>query len=320
MTGKTFWALDASSRVVRGVTVLDRKSKPCGVVYIASESAAGVRTRMKGLRTEIGPLGGGFRLIGDAPNLTDVDDVLALTTTLQQLKDSMSGTDTPLGMVVLDTLSASIPGADENTAKDMSPVLTSLQAMATRLELLVLVIAHTGKDITQGLRGWSGLFANADGVIMLAEPVEMGPRTGVIQKVKDAQSGDAFAFELIPITVGYNEDGDEISTCIIGELEAPESTKKLPSQRLSPKQQLVLRAIRAEFESGTTEPVPVSPTVPPGTKGIQRDAAKRRAMEMGYREDDQKPESARRKLNVHLNDLLGKGFIRCEGELLWPIR
>lgn len=224
MSGKSFWTLDALARVCRGEPVLGHKSKAAGVLYIASEGASGVRNRITGLRSRIGKLNGGFRFIGQAPDLTDPEDVAALRDAINDVKAEQEAAGLPLGIVAIDTLSASIPGADENSAKDMSPVLQALQSMATDLGLLVVVIAHTGKDEQRGLRGWSGLLANADGLIMLESP-EGTTRVGNVVKVKDGEAGARFAFSLERLVIGHDEDGDEISTCVINDEDAPAKPK-----------------------------------------------------------------------------------------------
>lgn len=224
MAGKSFWVLDALARVRRGEPVLGRKSVASGVVYVAAESAAGVRKRVAGLRSVIGKFGGGFDLIGQAPNLTDPEDVEDLKAVLYQAKAAQAATGIELGVVCIDTLSAAIPGADENNAKDMSPVLTALQALAVELGVLVLIVAHTGKDEGRGLRGWSGLLANADGLVMLESP-EGETRIGSVVKVKDGKSGDRFAFALREVQLGSDDDGDPVTTCVVEPADAPERQK-----------------------------------------------------------------------------------------------
>ncbi len=224
MSGKSFWTLDALAKVCRGEPVLGRKSVPAGTLYIAAEGAHGVRKRIKALRSKIGELGGAFQFIGQAPNLRDADDVADLSAVIEQAREGMTERGFELGVVAIDTLSASIPGADENSAADMSPVLHALQTMAAEKGLLVLMIAHTGKDETRGLRGWSGLLANADGLIMLESP-EGATRVGSVVKVKDGESGDRFAFELRRVVLGHDSDGDEISSCVIEETDAPSGSK-----------------------------------------------------------------------------------------------
>ncbi len=266
MSGKSFWALDALARICRGEDVLGRRSLQAGCLYIAAEGAAGVRKRIKALRGKIGPLHGAFQFIGQAPNLRDADDLAELRDVIEQSKAELQAAGHDLGIVCLDTLSASVPGADENSAADMSPVLHALQGLAAELDLLVLVIAHTGKDESRGLRGWSGLLANADGVILLEAP-DGETRTGSVLKVKDGLSGDRFAFVLERVVLGLDADGDEISTCIIQETDAPE--RRRPGRRPSKAEgtgDLILSAFDRVLEA---RPRPVTgPGIPPGQSGV----------------------------------------------------
>lgn len=223
---KTFWLLDACARVCRGEPVLGRPSIPAGVVYVGAEDSAGVRLRIEGLRLERGCLGEHqFQFIGAAPDLTNPVDVDDLKAALVEARDLMAAHGIPLGLVVIDTMSAATPGADENTAKDMGPVLNALQDMARELETLIVVVAHTGKDESRGLRGWSGLMANADGIIMLEDPEGSEVRRGKVVKVKNGRAGDRFAFTLKVVVLGEDEDGDSIDTCVIEDTDLPEPTK-----------------------------------------------------------------------------------------------
>ena len=116
MSGKSFWALDALARICRGEDVLGRRSVQAGCLYVAAEGAAGVRKRITALRGKIGTLDGTFQFIGQAPNLRDADDLAELREAIEQSKAELQAAGHDLGIVCLDTLSASIPGADENSA------------------------------------------------------------------------------------------------------------------------------------------------------------------------------------------------------------
>lgn len=226
-SGKSFTALDWVTRLCRGLPVLGFKSNRAGAVYIGAEDAAGIRLRMIGLRQEIGRLeGDALELIGRAPDLTDPSDVLDLQETLAASKADMAARGVRLGLVVIDTMSAATAGADENTAKDMGPVLKALQDMATELGLLVLMVAHTGHTAAERLRGWSGLRANADGLIMLNERKKGEPGKITVVKVKNGPDGQTFGYNLRVVTLGYDDDGDAITTCVVEDCDAPPEDKK----------------------------------------------------------------------------------------------
>jgi AAA domain-containing protein len=172
-----------------------------------------------------------------------------------------------LGLVVIDTLSASTPGADENLARDMGPVLRSLQDLAREFAVLILVIAHPGKDEAKKIRGWSGLLANADGVILIEAADSSGVRRGTIEKVKNGPAGGTFGFRLARVAVGADEDGDEIDTCVIEETDAPEPSKpgRKPT-KASATGDLILKALHLCLDYC---PVPVNAVGAIGLKGVE---------------------------------------------------
>lgn len=317
MAGKSFRALNWLAKVCRGEPVLGRRSVPCGILYVASEGAQGVRKRIMGLRSEIGALDGAFKFIGQAPNLTDADDLADLRITLEGARAELDAAGFPLGIVAIDTLSASVPGADENSAKDMSPVLTALQNLAEEMGIMVLMIAHTGKVEERGIRGWSGLLANADGLIMLEDPKGSETRTGTVVKVKDGPAGDTFAFVLREVALGHDSDGDEITTCVVDEADAPSKTSAR-AKALHPDQELLMRALRLCVDDERTIAVS-GPGVAPGTVGVRRSDLKAKMFDIGFSDQDENPDSVKRSINRHIKALASREVLRATEYAVWPV-
>ncbi len=317
MSGKSFFMLDAAVKVAKGEPVLGRRSTTCGVLYIASEDPGGVRLRSAGLRQQAGSLGPRFAFIGSPPNLSDPDDVADLRATINDVQRSMQASGVRLGLVVVDTFSASTAGADENSAKDMGPVLAALQGIAEEMSLLVVVVHHSGKDVARGARGWSGLFANADGVIALEAAREDELRVGRVVKVKNGESGWGFAFTLKQVEVGLDDDGDLITTCVVEEAKVPEADKG--RSRLTARQRIMLRAIKICLDNGIGVQPPLAPGIQPGDLGVKREAAKEQAIKEGFADQGADPESVRRALNQTLASLIAKGFIREQQGVLMLI-
>ena len=71
-----------------------------------------------------------------------------------------------IDLVVLDTLTAVSPGAKESS-DDLKAVILNLERIATLFDCHVQFIHHTGKDISKGARGWSGLLGAVDTEIMI---------------------------------------------------------------------------------------------------------------------------------------------------------
>ncbi|WP_394761953.1 AAA family ATPase [Phenylobacterium sp.] len=334
MAGKSFLALHVLATICTGRRVFGLKSKLCGGVYFASEDAAGVRTRIVGLRTVTGPLGGTFEFVGSAPNLCDVHDLADVRTLIEARRDHMAERGIALGVVVIDTLSASIPGADENSAKDMSPVLAELQKIAQDFGLLIILVAHTGKDEGRGVRGWSGLKGNADGVILVEAPNGDGTRVVTVDKVKNGPSGARFGMVLKPVPLGFDEDGDAIETCVVEETEAPDRPRggRKPTKAMA-SAELIRAAFNRIFEERA---VPISAAGANGAKGVSVSDLRAEAylMGLGPSEPDygECPDSAsfkackRRWQDQRKSDfdrgrdhLVGTRQMRIEGVMIWPL-
>jgi hypothetical protein len=327
MAGKSFLALELVSSVGRGTPVIGRRSLRSGVVYIASEGANGVRTRVEGLRNKVGVWSGHLQFIGDAPNLVDQHDVESLRRCLADEKASLQRRDIRLGMVVIDTLSASIPGADENSAKDMSPVLRHLQELAQELDACILIIAHVGKDAERGVRGWSGLVANADGVITVRPPDQAGTRLATIVKVKDGEAGEEFAFGLQAVNLRFDADGDQVTTCVVEWRDPPEPpARKTSRSSMRPAMHILMGVLGRLEDRGGTRPV-TAPGAPPGTQGVTLKQFQDAALSDGFYgvEPDEVAErkrwrDARRKnFTNNLEYLVRDGHVRLEGGIVWRI-
>ena len=71
----------------------------------------------------------------------------------------------PGAVVFLDTLNRAAPTADENSSKDMGEILSAAKLLQSLINGLVVLVHHTGKDATKGLRGHSSLFAALDAAV-----------------------------------------------------------------------------------------------------------------------------------------------------------
>ena len=135
-------------------------------------------------------------------------------------------------VVVVDTFAQSLAGGDENSGKDVSLALSLLKELGQRLGALVLLVHHSGKDTSKGARGWSGLRAAADveiEITILDNIADTGQpvRRALVTKQKDGVEGEAFYFRLEPVTVGKDEDGESIDSCVVRFVEPPKQSMPL---------------------------------------------------------------------------------------------
>lgn len=326
---KTFVGLDALLKVAAGApTVWGRKAQQRGVIYVAAEDPDGCRARVKAWRVAKArdrerPLP--FKLVPQVVNLLDKDDLLDFTAGALLEREVMKEEGADLGVICFDTFSCSIPGTDENSSADMSRATEALKALADELQCLVVAIAHFGKaGANGGIRGWSGLGYNADGIIVL-ERDEENPdlRHMLFDKVKNGVAKGRLDFTLEEVELGMFDDaGDPMTSCIVKFTQAaPEARmKRKPSPADKPPQKLILRALGQLLDVGQTYVVPPFPGVPPGQAGVERHKLRERAYAIGAYDHETNPATAKRTFNRDLAVLLAHNILREEDGIIWKIR
>ena len=156
----------------------------------------------------------------------------------------------PAGAVVfLDTLNRAAPTADENSSKDMGQILEAAKQLQALTGGLVVLIHHTGKDATKGLRGHSSLFAAMDAAIKVSRDADR--REWRVAKSKDGSDGDAHPFKLQIETMGMDDHGDAVTSCVVVPDHAAQDVQrvKLPQ---GGNQRVVLDGLRPLFKAGET--------------------------------------------------------------------
>ena len=214
-SGKSFLALDLAARISTG--------SPCwfghqifqrDVIYVALEGGRGIKQRVaawdyiNGTRADrIKFRLNGFTLLSDIDVATFIDAV--------------SAENEGAAVIIIDTLAQATPGADENAGKDMGLVLQAAQQIAAAARGLVILIHHSGKDSSRGLRGHSSLNGAMDAVISVERNKLTGRRSWSVTKMKDAEDGAKGNFILEEVDLGPDNFGGRITSGVIKELATP---------------------------------------------------------------------------------------------------
>lgn len=209
--GKTFALLDLVLAVAQGVPEWrGHRVKPGRVVYVVAEGAGGFQQRLDayvrrhGVDLDNLPFG----VIADAPNLLAHDDKLVAKQVV-----AWGGAD----IIVVDTLAQTTPGANENSGEDMGKALAHCRRLHQATGALIVLVHHSGKDAARGARGWSGLKAAADTEI---EVLRDGDHRSIrVSKQKDGEEGREMPFKLLPVALGLDDDGDDITSCVVEHAE-----------------------------------------------------------------------------------------------------
>jgi putative DNA primase/helicase len=206
-SGKSFLMLDIAASIAGGAYEwFGRRVTQCAVTYCALEGECGMGKRVKAWgQHHKKPLPDTMRFITQSFDLLNPSDVNDLAKAVQ----SVGGIG---GLVILDTLNRAAPGADENSSVDMGNIIAAAKRLQSLTGGLVLLVHHTGKDATKGLRGHSSLYAALDGAIEVIKTDTR--REWSVAKSKDDETGGAHAFKLEVVTVGFDEEGEEITSCV----------------------------------------------------------------------------------------------------------
>ena len=209
--GKTFVALDLAYAVAAGKPWMDKNVHTGLALYLAYEGAGGLVNRAKALRQHYGDKDVSLYITGAAFNLRDLVGRAALGELIATLPEKPA-------LIVFDTLAHALCGGDENSAQDVSAFNSAVQALIASTGAAVIIIHHSGKDKSKGARGSSALLAALD------TEIEIDNHAITPTKQRDVELGQPIGFKLAPLVVGIDEDGDEITSCVVvpGAPPAPE--------------------------------------------------------------------------------------------------
>ncbi len=207
-SGKSFLIADLCFAIATGRTDwFGKKVKQAPVIYVALEGSAGLRNRIYALEAHYKtPLPDNFRFVMGGLTLQNVSVIERFASVALNTLGSKT-------VVVIDTLNQAAPGADENSSQDMGAIIAAAKLLGESLRGLVILVHHTGKDTSRGLRGHSSLLAALDAAVEVEN--KAGFRSWSATKVKDDATGGPQAFQLKPYTVGTDEDGLDVTSCAI---------------------------------------------------------------------------------------------------------
>ncbi|HUX64787.1 AAA family ATPase [Sulfuricella sp.] len=216
-SGKSFLMLDIGCAVAGGdYEWFGRRVNQCPVTYVCLEGEAGMGKRVKAWSLHYKkPVPDALQFITQPFDLLS-DDVPELA------KAVIAGGGAG-GLVILDTLNRAAPGADENSSVDMGNLIAAAKQLQRLTGGMVLLVHHTGKDTTKGLRGHSSLYAALDGAIEVINSDTR--RAWSVAKSKDDVTGDAHPFKLEIVPVGNDDEGEEITSCVAVPDESDEGMK-----------------------------------------------------------------------------------------------
>ena len=205
-SGKSFLIIDLLMHLCLGLDWFGYKiHKKHTVLYLALEGGAGVRNRIAAYLKH--------NNIKEPLNFFTIIDSFDIRQHFGDLIETVKEIEP--SVIVIDTLNQSAAGCDENSNVDMSLIVSRAKIIADAIKGLVLLVHHTGKDASKGLRGHSSLNAALDVAIEVQAETVKTPRFFRITKSKDGTCGEGLAFKLKSVDLGVDADGDAVTSCVV---------------------------------------------------------------------------------------------------------
>jgi len=317
-SGKSFLALDFAFHVALGWPWNGRKVRAGLVIYVGAEGTAGLRNRIVAFRRYHDLEAGHDVPLALIPTPIDLQAIDADTPRLiAAIREAAAHSGQPPALIVIDTLSKTFGGGKENS-DDMAGYVSNCQRIASAFGCCVVPVHHRPKDAeSEEPRGHGSLKGGVDTVLL----VEAGkPKRVRVTKQKDADPGDPIGFNLVSVDLGFDEDGDAVTSCIV-EITEGVPTPARNGRRLSDKQSNVLTALnRSVEESGVDAPpgIPFEMMKLGLVSKVVPVAAWRAAVFATNIDPDAKPDTLLKAFNRAVEALQDAKIVQVWEGLAWP--
>ena len=222
--GKTYLALDMGFSIAQGKPWMGRNTLEGLVLYIASENPQSVEARMKAYRTHLNYKGESLCIYKKPFDLfnseSDSNDLIEFINTTSKTKGK------PFRLIIFDTLSKVMVGANENLTADMNKVMAKIDRIISNAQAHCMVLHHTGKDPSKGARGSNSLLGAIDTELKVQRL--QSSRYIEVTKQRDGNDGERIGFDIQSTNLKdqdgnpiLNEKGESINFAIVVAKDSP---------------------------------------------------------------------------------------------------
>jgi len=231
--GKSFIALDMALRIAQGRDWHGLRTKRAGVLYIAGEGVRGVGKRVEGWamhhRTDLSNIP--FVVMPVAAQILEPAERAKLIRTIDEAKRQLNF---EIGLTIVDTVSRSIAGFDENGQETMSAFVKGCDEIKAHTGGAMIGIHHSGKDKERGMRGSTVLLGACDAAIRLTK--DAGLVTLTFEKQKDAEEQRPIYFSLEQCawnTGTPDRHGLDLTTLVPIRTDAPNNNSTITMEQIA---------------------------------------------------------------------------------------
>lgn len=235
--GKSFFVQDVAWHVSAGQDWHGNKVKGGVVLFLALEGGMTTHNRIVALRQQYPEHEAKLAMRALPVNLLEENADVQL---IIDLCDEVKRVHGDIAMIIVDTLSRSMPGGDENSPASSTAVIAACDKIRGETDAHLLLVHHSGKNLDAKARGHSSLRAAVETEIELSYDEATGLRTALSTKQRDLEGGRKFHFKLNVIELGHDADGDPVTTCVI-EPASSDDVEKASKRVIKGKNQILFK-------------------------------------------------------------------------------
>jgi hypothetical protein len=268
--GKSFLVTDLGMAIARGVPWMGYKTRKGLVIYQTGEGGVGFRGRLRAYRQHC-QIEGDFPFVYLPARINLFSDEKVIDQLIEEIKAWSAFYDMPPEFIAIDTFNAASGGANENANQDVARVFDRCRKLV-EIGAHVAVVHHTPASGGRP-RGHSSLTGDVETTVAVEETEQIDSetqddghiirrtiRSWSLVKQKDGASHISRSFVLKAITIGKDEDDDDITSCIVDEIMSAvqtAATKQAPKGYfvLHPRNEDIFRSLMTALRKhGTLSP------------------------------------------------------------------
>lgn len=238
--GKSFWVSDICAHIAAGIEYRGKRVRRGNVVYVAAEGASGFMGRLEAWRLAHPEINHADMTFYTVPQRLNLREEYALL--INDIRAKVG--DLNLDVVTLDTLNRTFSGS-ESSDEDMTAYVMAADAIKNEFNCAVIIIHHCGIDGTRP-RGHSSLTGACDAQIAISRD-DQGIITSKLEWMKDGDEGFETHSKLDVVELGADEDGDQVTTCVVVESEQLGQASK-PKKTMSNGTNIVFTALKMAIQ------------------------------------------------------------------------
>lgn len=320
-SGKSFLAVDIAMHVALGRDWNGLRTTKGVVAYVAAEGQKGLRNRIVAFRRH-NQLEGPIPLALIPTPLDLYDSAADRHSLCRAVRRAVERYNEPLALIVVDTISKTLGAGKENT-DDLAVYVSNCGALSAEFGCCVMPVHHRPKDAeSTEPRGHGSLKGGVDTVIL----VEAGkPKRARITKQKDDEERELLLFNLQPVELGLDDEGDEVTSCVLVPTLVDTNPAADPFARAVAKLSAGARLVFEQLgETIANEGIPVPADIPETEidrlrvgKAARLEAWRDKSISAAGTEAGHSRDTGKRNFNRALEKLRNAGVVRVWNDWAW---